>query len=263
MRSGAMFWGGSLILLGVIFLLDNLGFFGDVNIWGLLWPIFLIALGVWLIWGYFFRRSPESEHATIPLEGSARARIRVNHGAGRINISAHSDPGVLVVGDFGGGLDVKTRKDGEGLDVKMSVPTQFIPFSWYPGYSLDWNFSLYRDIPLSIELNTGASDNRIDLSELKVSEVKLSSGASSSRIILPAQAGYTRVDIEAGAAAVDLSVPAGVAARIRSRGGLSSLKLDEARFPRFGDTYQSADYDSAANKVEISVQMGAGSVSVS
>ena len=262
MRRGTMFWGGLLVLLGFVFLLDNLGFFGDINIWGLVWPLFLIALGIWIIWGYFFRRSPESEHASIPLEGSTSARVRINHGAGRMTIAAHSEPEVLVMGDFGGGLDVKTRKDGDGLDVKMSVPTQFIPFSWYPGYSLDWNFSMQRDIPLAIEMNTGASDSRIDLSELKVSELSLSSGASSTRIILPAHAGYTRVDVEAGAASVDISVPEGVAARIRSQSGLSSLKLDTARFNRSGGTYQSVDYENAANKVDITLHMGVGSVIV-
>lgn len=262
MRRGTIFWGGILVLLGLVFLLDNLGFFGNINIWGIIWPLFLIALGAWIIWGHFFRSSAESEHASIPLEGAAQARIRINHGAGRVNISAHDEPGILVDGDFGGGLDIQTRRDGERLDVKMSVRTQILPFSWYPGYSLDWNFTLNQGIPLAIELNTGASDNRIDLSELKVSEVKLSSGASATHLTLPANAGFTRLDVESGAASVDISVPSGVAARIRSRSGLSSLNLDNARFPRLGDAYQSTDYENATNKVDVYLQMGAGSVTV-
>ncbi len=258
MRRGTMFWGSVLVILGFIFLLDNLGFFGNINIWGIIWPLFLIALGAWIIWGHFFRSSAESEHASISLDGTMEAHVQINHGAGRINLSSHTDPGLLVEGDFGGGLDVQKRIEGEKLDVKMSVPSRFLPFSWYPGYSLDWNFTINKDTPITIELKTGASDNQIDLSELKVSQVKLGSGASSTRLTMPANAGFTRLDVESGAASVDISVPPGVAARIRNHSGLSSLNIDKTRFPIAGDVYQSADYDHAMNKADINFKWGWG-----
>jgi hypothetical protein len=68
--------------------------------------------------------------------------------------------------------------------------------------------------------------------------------------------------VSSGAASVNIRIPQGVAARIRWRGGLSSINVDPSRFPRFGDTYQSPDYDSAANKVDLDVEMGVGSVTV-
>jgi hypothetical protein len=111
-------------------------------------------------------------------------------------------------------------------------------------------------------LETGASETRLDLDDLQISELRLKTGASSTNVNLPAQAGFTRVMVESGAASVDIRIPQGVAARIRSRGGLSSLSLDRSRFPRTGDTYQSADYDTALNKVDIDVQMGVGSVTI-
>ncbi len=262
MQRGTLFWGSILVVVGVVILLDNLGIFGNINVWGIIWPLFLIAIGAWILWGSTFRRSAEVEHASIPSEGAQKADLQVQHGAGRIIVNAISTPGTLVEGDFGGGLDVQTKRDGDRVDVRMSVPVQFFPFSWYPGYSLDWNFGVSKDIPLAMEFETGASDNQIDLTDLQVSEIKLKTGASSTRLSLPAHAGATRVSVESGAASVDIHVPPGVAASIHSQSGLSSIDVDQTRFPKYGDAYKSEDYDTAANKADIYLQIGVGSVTV-
>jgi hypothetical protein len=61
---------------------------------------------------------------------------------------------------------------------------------------------------------------------------------------------------------VVVRVPSGVAARIRASGGLADIRVDRDRFPRAGGVYQSADYDTAANKVDIDVEAGVGSVNI-
>ena len=43
---------------------------------------------------------------------------------------------------------------------------------------------------------------------------------------------------------------------------IGSNQIDETRFPRVGDMYQSADYDSATNRVDLDVQGGVGSLRV-
>ena len=73
----------------------------------------------------------------------------------------------------------------------------------------------------------------------------------------------TEVKTEHGAASLSIEVPAGVAARIRSRITLGSSQIDEARFPRIGDVYQSLDYGTAANRVDIDASGGVGSLRIS
>jgi hypothetical protein len=261
MRSGTLFWGFVLIVAGGLLLLNNLGILA-VNIWDVMWPLFLIALGVWILWGTVFRRSAQAEHAAIPLDGAARARIRVHHGAGRLDIGPGAGNGNLVEGEFGGGLDKKLRRDGDLLDATLSVPVQVFPFFWGPGYNLDWTFRLARAVPVALNLETGANESRLDLTGLMVTDLSLKSGASSTTVDLPAEAGFTRVRIETGAAAVNVNVPANVAARIRAHGGLSSINVDSNRFSRMGDIYQSPDYETAANKVEMDIETGVGSADV-
>ena len=263
MRRGTMFWGFFLVIIGLILLLDNLGLFRGINVWSLIWPIVLILFGIRVLFGTLYRRAPTTEHASIPLEGAQRASLRMQHGAGRIRVQAGTAPGILAEGDFTGGVDIQSQREGDRQSVKLRVSEHFFPFDWTPGNAFDWSINLSQEIPLELEFETGAGEARLDLTELRVSDLWLKSGASSTSINLPANAGHTRVKIEAGAASVDLNVPQGVAARIRSQGGLSSIKVDPNRFPSSGtNLYQSEDYDTAANKIEMDIQMGVGSVNV-
>jgi hypothetical protein len=81
-------------------------------------------------------------------------------------------------------------------------------------------------------------------------------------VILPEAAGATSVRAEAGAASLTFEVPDGVAARIRTRMALGSTRIDEARFPRVGDGFQSMDYGSALNRIDLDIQGGVGSLQV-
>jgi len=137
MSRGNIFWGIVLLLGGVLLLLDNLGYFGNIEVWTLIWPLFLIALGVWLLIGAALRRNIKSEHVVIPLEGAQSARLRFQHGAGRIILSSSASSANLMEGDFGGGLDVSKRQSGSLLEVKMKMSGSIFPFDWSPGlYSL-------------------------------------------------------------------------------------------------------------------------------
>ena len=87
-------------------------------------------------------------------------------------------------------------------------------------------------------------------------------GASDTRIVLPASVAECDVRVEAGAAQVSIEVPTGVAARIRSQMGLGSTNVDEGRFPRTADGWASPDYEGATHRAEIHIQGGVGSVRV-
>jgi hypothetical protein len=231
-----------------------------VNIWGVIWPLVLIAFGIWTLLGSVFRKTPQTERANVPLEGASRARVRLAHGAGRLHVGAGAQDGDLLEGDFGGGVELEQHRSGDQLDVRLAVPVQFIPFG--PGSALNWDVRIHPNLPLTLEIDGGANEARLDLSELQVTDLFLKSGASSSEVILPANAGNTRVQVESGAASVTVQVPQNVAARIRWSGGLSSIQVDTLRFHKMGDLYQSPDYDTAANRADISVQMGVGSVNI-
>jgi len=254
-----------IILVGLFFLLSSLGLLKGVSPWALIGPVFLIVIGVWILFGNMLggRFRDEPQQVSIPLEGAASARVKIGHGAGRLVLDSWAGTGELISGTVVGGFRTHIDRRGSELNINLHPPDTAFPFfNWGWSRGLDWSLSLTRDVPLSLEISTGANDSNLDLTDLQVTNLQLRTGASSTKVLLPANAGITRVTCEGGAAGVEFRVPSNVAARIRWQGGLSSINVDSSRFPRTGGEYRSVEYDTATNKVDIYAQMGLGSVDI-
>lgn len=97
---------------------------------------------------------------------------------------------------------------------------------------------------------------------MAVTRVSADTGGGNVEVDLPDDATNLSITAKTGAGNVDVHMPSGVAARIHATTGLGKALVD-ARFSKTDkDTYQSPDFDSAANKIEITVHSGAGNVSV-
>jgi hypothetical protein len=259
---GSLFWGIVLILLAAFLLARQMGILGgDVTSYFL--PALAILFGIWLLIGAASRgqRQVEGQTVSIPLENARSARIKFDHGAGRLNVRSGTSPTELLSGVFGTEIDVHSRLQGDQLEIRLRNAPHF--WMWYPGQNLDWDISLNRDVPVSLDIDSGASSTILDLTDLKVTNLDINTGASSTEVNLPANAGNTRVDIDTGASAVKIRVPAGVAASIRIKSGVSSKNVDTARFPHIdGGLYQSAEYSTAANRADINIESGVGSIEI-
>ena len=264
MQRSGLFWGVALSLVGVLLLLNTLGII-RVDVWGLIWPSVLILIGLSILWGAVTRpRRDEAQQVAIPLDGASKADVRIGFGAGRLVVNGNAGATEIASGTVEGGFDYQTSRDGDTLKVRLRNPVEeWWPFPWMGGgHRREWTLGLNNQVPLTLDIGAGASESLLDLSNVRVTDLKLDVGASNAELTLPGNAGFTKVGINAGAASVSIRVPAGVAARVRFRGGAASFSADQARFPRAGKVYQSADYDSAPNKVDIHVDAGAGSVEV-
>ncbi len=264
MKSSRLFWGVILVVLGGLLLLKSLGII-TFNVWLIFWPVILVMAGVWLLLGPALTKGKaETVNLDFPLESIQEAVIDVNHGAGTLKISGGAGSAQLMAGVFTGGVDSRMEKIGAGASLTLNPPSNVV---WgFPGgigaEGFRWDFRLTDAIPLDMRLHTGAGEARIDLSTLRVQKLTLETGASSTIITLPAKAGFTNVDVHAGAASVVLQVPQGVAGRITMKSGLVGTNIDNGRFPFNGTTYETPGYDSAANRVEIRVEAGVGSIEV-
>ncbi len=262
MRKQGLFWGSVILLLGVLLLLQTLGLV-SFNVWPVFWALVLIFLGVWFLLRSR-RRTGEyaPESLSIPRDGAVQAEVEIQHGAGKLTVRAAGSGGALVEGDFSGGV-VHSIQPGAKTRVTLSAEPggrAGYPWNWPEG--LRWDLRLSPDVPLDLTFRTGAGESDIDLTDLDVKSVRLETGASASRLALPARAQFTRVDVRAGLASVNLIVPQGVAAKIQTQTGLSGINIDAARFPSAGGYYISPEYDTASNRVEIYVEGGLGSVEV-
>jgi len=195
----------------------------------------------------------------LALEGAADAEVRIAFGAGTLRVGPAAS-GRLVDGTFDGGVEATPAGPGR---VRLSMPH---PASWSWGWGrapFAWRVGLTAEVPLRLEVETGASDNELDLASLRLTDLRLRTGAAQSRVTLPA-AGVTRVNAEGGAAQMRFRVPAGVAARITSTMAIGTTDVDTSRFPRTtdGTAWASPDFDANPNRVEIAVRGGVGQVTI-
>jgi hypothetical protein len=262
MRRENFFWGILLILLGGLFLLHANGVITDVLGW--FWPLALILLGAWvLVARYLPRCGSGDESFSINLQGANRLDLDIDHGGGSVSISAGAPEGVAICGSQAFGLEIKSQREGESLGVDLDAGPTFLPFIGPQGG--EWRFNLTQEVPVAIKLDAGATSLDLDMTDIKLTFLGVDAGASGIKVKLPANAGQTLVDITAGAASIDLSIPQGVGARIRMEQGVSSINIDESRFQMLTslkNMYQSSDYDTAANRVEINLECGASTISV-
>ena len=292
-----------LIFIGAVFLLENTGYLPPnfwVNLWRL-WPVLLVLAGIelmlahripWIVLaglatlvlivgaivvnssGTGALSSAAATTLDTSLGDATQAAVTVRFGAGELNLDAlpRSAPGRLATMSYNGPPDLAPRPHytatgGLGhLDYQTSgrPGPGFIPFV---DHSSDarMDVSLAADVPItSLIVQTGATQAHLDLSSLRISTIDMSVGAATAWVRLPENAGPTTMHISGGASTITLEVPRGVAASIRHQGGLSTLNVDQNRFPLVSDgLYRSTDYDTATNKVDISLETGVTTIQVS
>ncbi|HEX8969506.1 MAG TPA: DUF5668 domain-containing protein [Chloroflexota bacterium] len=212
------------------------------------------------------------------LSGSTQATVTLRFGAGQLNIGPLQSPRPddLATMTYEGppqlAVEPRYTVTNGGIG-RLEYQTTGRPSSgpgWWPfassrpgGASVDIGLSPNVPIP-SLTVETGAADAHLDLSSLRVSTVDLSVGAATAWVQFPASVAQTRANIRGGASTITIVVPPGVAAQIQHRGGLSTLHVDQNRFPPVGDgTYRSPDYLSAANKLELNIETGITTIQVS
>jgi hypothetical protein len=259
MRRGSIFWGLVLVLLGGLFLLQAQGLIKDVFGW--FWPIALILLGAWIVFGRLLPRGTYSgDTFSIDLQGASKVDLDLDQGAGTVVMTGGAPAGVALTGSQAVGMDVNSHLSGDGLSIDLNAGPTFIPFIGPDGG--EWRFQVTQEVPVHLKVDSGASNLDFDFTNVKLAFLGVDTGASSLKVKLPSDAGHTLIDVESGAASLEILVPENVAARIRFEQGVSSIDIDEKRFPVSGSLRQSPDFDSAANRVEINLEGGANSVKI-
>ncbi|MBI9048043.1 MAG: hypothetical protein JEZ00_01370 [Anaerolineaceae bacterium] len=265
MKTNRIFWGISIMLFGGVMLLKTMGIF-SFNIWRIMGPGFLILIGVWFIYNAMVNPKPSApESLTIPVEGAEEIVLNLAHGAGKLQLKAANDAYHLLSGKFNNGIDSSVNRIGSVAEISLkpfSDPVDFV----MPGnfHGVNWDMEINPDLPTSIELKAGANESILNLTKVNIKKLDISTGASKTDVYFSEKASYCTANISAGVAEVSLHIPSNVAANISVQGKeLSSIKIDTNRFVQHGDNYQSTDYTTSENKLDIQVKPGLGEINIS
>jgi hypothetical protein len=259
MRRDSIFWGGALILVGILLFLQAEGIIG--NIFQYFWPLALILVGGWIILGVYWKPADSAEESfSVPLGSAQSVNYRFAHGAGQLEISGGAPAGQALVGTSAAGMNRNSQLNGDRLEVRIEAGPSFIPFLG-PGQGV-WRFQLAQNIPVSLTVESGASFLNIDLRDVLATRFALKTGANSTNVTMPAH-GVSLLDVESGAASINIRIPETAAARIRAKNSVIALDVDTNRFPRLDSgIYQSSNFDTASDRSEINIESGLGSVSI-
>lgn len=213
-----------------------------------------------------------TDELSVPLNGATNARIEINPGDGNLSIDGRITSGDLLASGTlqyfeKKGLPTRnlTTHSGEiNFTLRgggMAKPWFRVPWAGCNG-GLDWQIHLNPAVETDLVVQTGGGNVLLDLTGLSLSRVLADTGGGNVAIVLPDSADGLSLTAKTGAGVVEVSVPTGIAARIQATTGLGKVTVD----PRFNqidkNTYQSADFDTAARKVEITVSSGAGVVNI-
>jgi len=207
-----------------------------------------------------------------PLNEATTAKVDINAGDGNLTIDRLTgDAQVLASGTLqyfeNQGLPTRTLVSSNGqatLTLKgggSRRPWFRLPWAACNG-ATEWQIHLNPTVASDITAHSDGGNVRLNLADMEITRLSADTGGGNMDVVLPDNAANLSVTAKTGAGNVVVCIPSGVAARIHATTGLGKVTVDP-RFSKTEDnTYQSPDFDSAADKVEMTVNSGAGNVSV-
>ena len=207
-----------------------------------------------------------------PLNGATTVKVEISAGDGNLTIDRLSGgEQVLASGELqyfeNQGVPACTLNTSNGqatLTLKGGGAGQsWFRFPWAAcNGATEWQIHLNPTVSSEITAHSDGGNVKLDLAGMAVTRVSADTGGGNMDVVLPDNAINLSVAAKTGAGNVVVLVPSGIATRIHASTGLGKVIVD-SRFSKIdGNTYQSPDFDSAANKAEITVHSGAGNVSV-
>jgi hypothetical protein len=204
-----------------------------------------------------------TENLSAPLNGATAANLEIDTGMGNLTVDE------LV----------------ENTQVLASGALQYFEKQGRPTELFSSEDGKNPSVSSEISAHTGGGNVRLNLPDMALTGLSADTGGGNMDMILPEHAadlrvrartgggnisievgdtitGSNTVEANSGAGNVVVEIPPGIAARVDASTGLGKV-LMEPRLSRIGaHLYQSADYEDAADKIEIAVHSGAGNVSV-
>ncbi len=280
-----------LISLGIVFLLNNLGYV-PWSVWFnilSLWPIILIAIGTEIIFkrtrlSFFTILSPllfmaailgpayfqkaelhEIYHAAETYKWSedldtsiVKVTAIIQLRAGNLEVSP--DPEGLVSAE----LDYRKRKpittyEYSGFDSSATVEIRdrergWKGWSWRAWGAWDWDIKLTDQVPINLRIYAKASDGELDLAALKIKNLHLDVKAGSFNIKLGDLVDQVKAKIDSDAARFQLLIPEDIGLRIENRGKLTSTSFSGLSILKHDNVYETSNFEQAPRKITLSLE---------
>lgn len=260
------FWPLILILIGLEILIGRQSWAGSIIV--LLIGLAMVAGIIYLAanpGAVILGAGTVTDTISEPLGDIDAATVEIKPGMGELKLTALdvSAPNLIdatITHPSSFRIEKDYQTDGARGQLKLDQQGTFV-FMMNP--IMRWQVALTARVPITLKLDAGVGSTDVDLNALNVRELDVNAGVGSVKVIMPAHAGSVMANVDGGVGTVSILIPQDVPARIRTRSGMGGVSVNQARFPRTGDNlYESQDFASATNRIELDVNTGVGGISI-
>lgn len=283
-----------MIGLGAILLLNNFGVI-NVGVWGLLialWPLLLVAWGfdlivgrrsLWLgllgaalmlvilagalvLYGAFTPvAAVQGDTVRHDLGAATSAQVSLDPAVGELNLDALASGGEeLIAGrlETPPGTEVleDVSQDGDQTVVALSTKGRVPSFTGQVG-RWEWNLGVNPDVPVDLNVDMGAGRLNLDLRNLMVNDLVVDMGVGETVVYLPEQ-GATQAQVNSAIGQLQVILPEGAEVRVQVDRAITGMSLPPELEAVSEDTYQTAGYEQAEQRIDLEVSQAIGNISV-
>ncbi|QTL99468.1 hypothetical protein GM661_16700 [Iocasia frigidifontis] len=187
--------------------------------------------------------------------------IKLSFPSGELTVSSGSENDL-----FSAELEYFSRKpiikynlndNNKQASLNISQPGKSNPFN-YSRLANKWSLLFNDDMPIKLLINSGAGEFKLRLLDLMVQEVVLNLGAGDLEVELGSKTRY--LELNSGAADVDLSLPEGIGVRIKTTGIVNNNNFIEKGLQKEAGFYLTKNYDTTVHKLDIKITSPASDI---
>ena len=222
-------------------------------------------------------RSFPSQQGTLPTSASVGLEID----CGDVTVTTAGGSSWTLAGTAGDGQTPEVAHSADGLEIQSRDRGIFI-FGIGQGARDMWALTLPTEPTLRVDASINAGSGRFVLTNAKLDEIAVEGNAATIRVDLTGStigdldvevnAGSARVQLpnaslsgrlEANAGSLAICLPDGVGLRVSTNENITgSNNFAERGLTRSGDTYETANYGAATNRIQLEVDVNAASVTL-
>lgn len=198
-----------------------------------------------------------------PMEqGITSAELNLKIPAGAIALSGSED---MLLNARYPGADVKETvetMDGGSRKVFNISGDRLTIGSNTSGNKWDYSYELSNDIPWDVSIETGATDADLDFRDTVLKNLELNSGAGDIEIKIGKVDRKAIIAVDVKASDFKISIPEDVGYKAVIRGAIKDVTINGHDYVKDGDVYTSVNYNTAAQKVDMNLDVAVGDITI-
>lgn len=204
----------------------------------------------------------QTETKSVELGSATSAKVQLDMGAGELNLTGGADQLMQATFSYNvpawqPSVDYTVNGSQGELVVKQGSQDNNV----VSNMSNTWDIQLGSQVPLELEIHTGASAGKLDLSSLDLSSLRVETGVGETNVNLDGTWQHdVNAAIKGGVGALTVTLPDTIGVRVGHGSGLVSWET--SGLTQSGDYYVNQAYGSSPYTLFLTIEAGVGSVTL-